>query len=111
MVESNSTTLRLDSIFGCLADPTRRDIIRRLTKTELTVGAIAESYTMSFAAVAKHIQVLERAKLIQKRRHGKHMVVTVVPQAFRDADEYISWHLQRMEQRFDALQSFLQKNP
>jgi DNA-binding transcriptional ArsR family regulator len=56
-------TPSLDSIFGSLADPTRRDILQRVAGRELTVSQIAEPYDLSLAAVSKHLKILERAKL------------------------------------------------
>lgn len=101
---------RLDSVFGSLADATRRDIVRRVTIAELSVGELAQSYDMSFAAVSKHIKVLEQAHMISKRRRGKEMIVSLAPGAFRDVEAFIDWHRQRMEARFDALEAFLQTN-
>jgi DNA-binding transcriptional ArsR family regulator len=63
-------TLSLDSIFSSLADPTRRDILRRLITQELSISELAKPYDITFAAVSKHLKVLERAQLIIKRGHG-----------------------------------------
>jgi DNA-binding transcriptional ArsR family regulator len=100
-------TLTLNSVFGSLADGTRRDILRRVTGTELSVGELARAYSLSFAAVSKHIKILQQAQLIIKRRRGKEVMVSLAPEAFRDADEYLAWYRQRFEQRLDALEEFL----
>ena len=76
MIERNA---RLDSIFGSLADTTRRDILRRVAGHELSVGEIASSYDISLAAVSKHLIVLEQARLVTKRREGKLQVVGLSP--------------------------------
>ena len=64
-----------DLIFGALADATRRDIVRRVLHEEASVSALAESYAMSFAAVQRHVAVLERAGLVSKRQQGRERLV------------------------------------
>jgi DNA-binding transcriptional ArsR family regulator len=65
----------LDRLFGALADPTRRDIVRRAIDAEEGVAELARHYPMSFAAVQKHVAVLERAGLVTKQRVGRRKVV------------------------------------
>ncbi len=65
---------RADALFQALADRTRRDILRRVLVGERSVTALAEKYDMSFAAVQKHVAVLERAGLISKRRQGRQQL-------------------------------------
>ena len=64
-----------DRLFGALADHTRRDIVRRAITAEEGVGELASHYPMSFAAVQKHIAILERAGLVTKERVGRRKVV------------------------------------
>jgi DNA-binding transcriptional ArsR family regulator len=64
-----------DRVFGALADATRRDIVRRAIDGEEGVAELAGHYPMSFAAVQKHVAILERAGLITKRRMGRRKVV------------------------------------
>jgi DNA-binding transcriptional ArsR family regulator len=64
-----------DRMFGALADATRRDIVRRAIAGEEGVAELAEHYPMSFAAVQKHVAILERAGLVTKRRIGRRKVV------------------------------------
>jgi DNA-binding transcriptional ArsR family regulator len=66
----------VDRVFHALADTTRRDILGRTLQAEHSVSALARLYPMSFAAVQKHVAVLERAKLVTKRRHGREQLVT-----------------------------------
>lgn len=103
-------TLSLDSIFTSLADPTRRDILRRVSDSELSVSQIAKPYPLTFAAISKHLKVLEKANLITKRRNGKEQLVSLAPQALADAAEYIEWYKQFMENRLDALEIYLEEN-
>ncbi len=67
--------LDIDSVFGALADATRRDIVRRAIDGTEGVAELAGHYPMSFAAVQKHVAVLERAGLVTKRRMGRRKVV------------------------------------
>ncbi|TAK69708.1 MAG: ArsR family transcriptional regulator [Actinomycetota bacterium] len=67
---------RADALFHALADRTRRDIMRRVLAGERSVSAIAANYDMSFAAVQKHVAVLERAGLIVKRRVGREALAS-----------------------------------
>lgn len=67
---------RADALFHALADRTRRDILRRVMADEHSVSALAASYDMSFAAVQKHVAVLERASLLTKRRNGREQLAS-----------------------------------
>lgn len=67
---------RADAFFHALADRTRRDILRRVLAGEHSVSALAASYDMSFAAVQKHVAVLERAGLLTKRRSGREQLAS-----------------------------------
>jgi DNA-binding transcriptional ArsR family regulator len=97
----------LDTTFSALADPTRRDILRRLANAELSVGEVAKFYGLTFAAISKHLKVLERAKLVIKRKRGKQQMVSLAPHAFADAAEYIEWYRSLWETRLDSLEQYL----
>ena len=99
----------MDSVFSSLADPTRRDILRRVTRSELTVGEISADYDMSMAAVSKHIKMLERAMLVIKRRRGKEQLVSARTNALAEAREYLEWYRQFMDGQLDSLEEFLNK--
>ena len=71
----------MDDLFHALADATRRDILRRSVRGESSVSRLAESYPMSFAAVQKHVAVLERAGLVSKERRGREQLVCTDPEA------------------------------
>ncbi|KES08473.1 ArsR family transcriptional regulator [Streptomyces toyocaensis] len=68
-------------LFHALADATRRDILRRCVRGELSVSRLAAAYPMSFAAVQKHVTVLERAGLVTKERRGREQLVRTDPDA------------------------------
>jgi DNA-binding transcriptional ArsR family regulator len=65
----------VDALFHALADPTRRDILRHCAAGEPSVSRLARAYPMSFAAVQKHVAVLERAGLVTKERRGREQLV------------------------------------
>ena len=69
------TSFDVDRIFGALADGTRRDIVQRAIGGEEGVAELASHYPMSFAAVQKHVAVLERAGLVTKERNGRRKLV------------------------------------
>lgn len=67
---------RTDALFHALADRTRRDILRRALAGEHSVSSLASKYDMSFAAVQKHVAVLDKAGLITKRRNGREQLAS-----------------------------------
>ncbi len=106
MVECN---LHLDLVFGSLADATRRDILQRVAGRELSVGQIASSYDISLAAVSKHLLVLERARLITKRREGKLQIATLSPPALTEASADLGRYRDIWESRLDRLEAYLEQ--
>ena len=80
---SESSEDRADALFHALSDRTRRDILRRVLAGEHSVTALAASYEMSFAAVQKHVAVLERAGLLTKRRSGREQLASGDVEAVR----------------------------
>ena len=76
---------KTDDVFHALADPTRRDILRRAGGGAPSVSRLADAYPMSFAAVQKHVAVLERAGLVTKRRRGREQLVEAAPEGLADA--------------------------
>src|SRR5262245_36247879 len=76
MVVRQEDVTTVNRIFRALGDGTRRDIVGRTMGSEHSVSGLAELYSMSFAAVQKHVAVLERAGLVTKHRHGREQLVT-----------------------------------
>ena len=76
MVVDRLDTADADLVFHALADSTRRDIVTRAIEGEQSVSDLARRYPMSFAAVQKHVSVLERAQLVTKRRRGREQLVS-----------------------------------
>ena len=81
---------RADAMFHALADRTRRDILRRVLAGEHSVSALAASYDMSFAAVQKHVVVLERAGLLTKRRSGREALASGDVEAVRSVGSMLT---------------------
>lgn len=100
-------SLELDNIFGALADPTRRDILRRVANAQLNVSQIATDYNLTFAAVSKHLKVLEHAKLVIKKKVGRQQFVHAYPAGLKSADEYLEWYRKHWESRLNALDNYL----
>jgi DNA-binding transcriptional ArsR family regulator len=75
MVVDTDTPVPTDQVFRALSDPTRRDIVSRTLHDEQSVSGLARHYPMSFAAVQKHVALLERAQLVTKRRRGREQLV------------------------------------
>src|ERR1700691_3173155 len=96
----------LNSVFGSLSDPTRRDILKKVSKKSLSVGEIAVHYKLTFAAVAKHLDVLHRAKLINKSRRGKEQIVSISPGTLAAASSYLATYKQLWENRLDNLDAY-----
>jgi len=106
MVELSSTTL--DSVFHALSDGTRRAILRDLSRAEKTVGELAKPYAMSLAAVSKHVQVLERARLVERRRQGQFQVVRMQANTLRAAQDWLAFYENFWSEQLDALQTYLE---
>jgi DNA-binding transcriptional ArsR family regulator len=81
---------RADALFHALADRTRRDILRRVLAGEHSVSALAQNYAMTFAAVQKHVAVLERAGLVTKRRRGRQQLASGEVEAVRTVAALLS---------------------
>lgn len=105
MVESNLT---LDLIFGALADATRRDILKRVSREECTISELAEPYAISLAAIAKHVSVLEKARLVIKSQKGKQKIVRISPETVKVAAAHLSEYEKVWGTRFDALEKMLE---
>ncbi len=100
-------TNNLNIIFASLSDPTRRDILRKVSKKSLSIGEIAVDYKMTFAAIAKHLDVLHRAKLITKSRRGKEQIVSLAPSTLATANNYLEGYRELWENRLNSLDKYL----
>lgn len=101
----------VDHLFHALADATRRDIVRRCRHTELSVSRLAEAYPMSFAAVQKHVAVLERAGVVSKQRRGREQLVRTSPEAVRRARRALDQLETAWRERVDRMSGLLTQDP
>jgi DNA-binding transcriptional ArsR family regulator len=92
-----------DRMFGALADPTRRDIVRRAIDAEEGVAELASHYPMSFAAVQKHVAILERAGLVSKQRSGRRKVVRTNVDGLRMARRLLDQYEELWRGRIDRM--------
>ena len=96
------------STWNALCDPTRRSILERLSRGEARVTEIARPYTMSLNAVSKHIRVLERARLIRRRRAGREYFLSFNPAPLTSAAAWMEEQRSLWMSRLDALDALLQ---
>ncbi|WP_202865441.1 ArsR/SmtB family transcription factor [Ornithinimicrobium sufpigmenti] len=97
-------------MFQALADRTRRDILRRVLAGEHSVSDLAANYEMSFAAVQKHVAVLERAGLITKRRDGRQQLASGDVQAVRSVVSMLAELEDIWRGRIDRIDALLEEN-
>ena len=100
----------VDEVFGALADGTRRDIVRRAMTGEQGVSELAAHYSMSFAAVQKHIAVLERAGLVTKHRAGRRKVVVTRMDGLRDAQGVLERYEELWRARIARMTDIITEN-
>jgi DNA-binding transcriptional ArsR family regulator len=111
MVVDDLTDDAVDLLFHALADATRRDILRRSAHGESSVSRLAQAYPMSFAAVQKHVVVLERAGLITKERRGREQLVRADHDALRRAQEALDRLEDAWRGRVDRMSRLLSQAP
>ncbi len=104
-------TLDHDRIFGALGDATRRDIVRRAIDGEEGVAELATHYPMSFAAVQKHVAVLERAGLISKHRIGRRRVVRTNLEGLRMARGLLDRYEELWRERVERMDQLISGSP
>lgn len=102
-------TFDADRVFAALADATRRDIVRRAMDGEQGVVELSAHYPMSFAAVQKHIAVLERAGLVTKARIGRRKVVRTNVEAIRMAQRLLDRYEQLWRDRIDRMTALIEE--
>ena len=105
------TEPQVDRIFHALADSTRRDIVRRTLEGEASVSELAAAYLMSFAAVSKHVAVLEGAGLVTKEPRGRERIIRGNPEQIRRAQVLLDRYEQVWRARISRLDSLLAENP
>jgi DNA-binding transcriptional ArsR family regulator len=100
-----------DRVFGALGDATRRDIVRRAIDGHEGVAELAEHYPMSFAAVQKHVAVLERAGLVSKHRSGRRKVVRTNLEGVRVARRLLDRYEELWRERVERMDHLISEAP
>ena len=99
----------LDATFSALSDPTRRAILARLAEGEAQVTELAEPFGISLPAVSKHLRVLEKAQLINRRVEGRVHRFVVNPAPLQSANNWIEHYQQFWKQQLDSLGDYLKQ--
>ena len=101
----------LDHVYGAIADPTRRAILSLLARGDITIGGLAEKFPISLNGVSKHVKVLERAGLVDRRVNGREHWLTLNPTPLGDAAQWLERYRVFWERRLAALeQMFLDED-
>ncbi|HUI98479.1 MAG TPA: metalloregulator ArsR/SmtB family transcription factor [Xanthobacteraceae bacterium] len=107
--EAASRTARLDAVFAALADPTRRAIIERLSRSEARVTEIAEPFPMSLNAVSKHIRVLEASGMVERHRKGRDHILSINTHWLDEVDGWTVRMRRYWGERLDAMERLLRE--
>jgi DNA-binding transcriptional ArsR family regulator len=103
----NYSKKSLDDTFSVLASPIRRGMLARLSQGWATVSELAAPYDVSPPAISKHLRLLERTGLIERRKLGRVHYCRLIPQPILEATEWLNFHKQFWEAQFDSLADFL----
>ncbi|PJZ48767.1 transcriptional regulator [Leptospira saintgironsiae] len=112
MVVFHKNEQRLDRVFAALADSSRRQMLAKLRKRPLTISELAEPFSMSFAGVAKHIDVLTSAGLVRKVRDvedGRSFRLELQNQSLTEASAWLAYHQEFWTNKLDRLESFIEE--
>ena len=107
VVQTELSDAEVDRIFHALADRTRRDIVRRTLVAQPSVSELAADYAMSFAAVQKHVAVLEGAGLVTKETRGRERIVRADPERIAKARDLLDAYAELWRGRIDRLGALL----
>ncbi len=107
--EAASRAARLNAVFAALADPTRRAIIERLSRSEARVTEVAEPFHMSLNAVSKHIRVLEASGVVERHRRGRDHFLSINARSLDEVDGWIERTRHFCERRLDAMEGLLRE--
>ncbi len=103
---------QLDQVFFALSDGTRRAILARLAEGSTTVGDLSKPFSISAPAISRHMRVLESAGLVKRSIKGREHVCTLSAETLKTAEDWLNFHRDFWESRFDALQEiFRQVDP
>ena len=107
MCAMNLSEMDLSATFGALADPTRRAILARLSRSDASVLELAEPFDMSQPAISKHLKVLEKAGLIERGRDAQRRPCRLDPRRLKKAAEWLGTYRQFWEASYERLDDYL----
>jgi DNA-binding transcriptional ArsR family regulator len=99
----------LNATFAALADPTRRQIVERLSRGPAPVGELARPFDMSWPSVTKHLRTLEQAGLVRRHPSGQHRILELEPGPMNRARAWMDHHRQFWEKSLDSLADYLER--
>jgi DNA-binding transcriptional ArsR family regulator len=103
------TADQLSTVFGALADPTRRAILARLTESDLTVAELSAPFSVSQPAISRHLKVLERAGLISRSRRATARLSHLEAEPLREATEWMARYQAFWDESYERLDSLLER--
>jgi DNA-binding transcriptional ArsR family regulator len=112
MVELSRSEQKLDRVFAALADHSRRQMLTQLRQKSLSISELAKPYDMSFAGVAKHIEVLSAAGLVRKVRavdDGRSYRIELMNETLNDAVTWLEYHRKFWTNKLDRLEAFIEE--
>src|SRR4051794_9028424 len=99
----------VEHTFAALADPTRAEIVMRLSRGVASVGDLAEPFDMSLRAVLKHVEVLEAAGVVRTAKRGRVRLCELVPAPIEDASRWMEQLHRRWDRRLDRIEQYLER--
>lgn len=97
----------LDHVFGALADPTRRAVLKRLGQGDASIGELARPFDMALPSLMKHVRVLEAVGLVESRKSGRVRTCRLKPAAMTGAEQWLVEHRAVWEARLDRLEAYV----
>ena len=99
----------LDSTLSALSDPTRRAIIGLLAERELSVGEVVEKFELTQSAISRHLDVLEHANLVERRRVGQRRVCSLSAGPLRELSDWLDSYRKFWTESFDRLETVIER--
>ncbi len=103
------TSEKIDRIFYSLSDSKRRKILERISEKSINVSEIAKPFNISLPAISKHLKILEKAKLVERKRVGREFKFSLCPKPLREVSRYISFYSRFWDEKLNNLEKYLRK--
>lgn len=97
-------------VFQAIADPTRRQVLQLLTKEDKAIAEIAVQFPISRTAVVKHLQILEQAKLVSAKKHGREKIYTLHASKLKDVEDWLNYFNLFWDNKLTQLQHFVEQD-